>query len=116
LARPLQSLEVMNANAATLHTARSNARIAYEAYSRAMNTYLATETDHIETPASMHNAPMADFVAFHPAFGLLEMRRQRMETLYAAWQAAERAAREQLVFPFVEGRPLPERPIFAVVA
>lgn len=106
----------MNANTTTLHTARNNASIAFEAYNRAMNVYLATETDHIETPASMHNASPAEFAAFHPVFGLSNMRRLRMETLYAAWQSAERAAREQLVFPFAEGRPMPERPIFAEVA
>ena len=106
----------MNANTATLHTARSNARICFEAYSRAMNTYLATDTESVETPAHLFDAELSELAHFHPIFALAEMRRQRMETLYAAWQAAERAAREQLVFPFVEGRPLPERPIFAEVA
>lgn len=86
----------------TLSTLRNDEQNTFNAYSRAMSVYLETHTDHIETPAHMFEASLAELASFHPLFALAEMRRQRMEKLWAAWQAARRAAREQTIFSFAE--------------
>lgn len=87
----------------SLSALRSDERNTYAAYTRAMNLYLATETDHIETPASMQEASPEEFAAFHPTFALSNMRRLRMETLATAWYAARaelQAYGTQYVLPY----------------
>ncbi len=73
----------------TLATLRSDEQNTYAAYTRAMNAYLATDTESVETPAYTFEYSLPELAAFNPIFAVAEARRARMEILASAWYAAK---------------------------
>jgi hypothetical protein len=86
----------------SLATLRAQAEALYVQDNQAFGRYVATDTESVEVPSDMWDAPMSTYISFHPAFGLADLRRQRWERIHALRMAAVDRAKEQPCLPGLE--------------
>src|SRR3954467_8057849 len=95
-------IALMNSALPTLTILKAIVESAYLTQQRSFWTYMNTDTDHVETPASAHEWSLEQLTTLHPLFALLLMRRNAYYRDFAIYEAAKTrlaAAEQPLVLP-----------------